>query len=93
MDSSSLSGIMKGVGGCFVGYEFTRFASIIITASYFWWRRRRRFGCFNFSTYEGIAKVAREAVGKERWIFKGIFAAVRGRKDRIIIFNDIIQIW
>ena len=32
------------------------------------------FGCFNFSTYEGIAKVARAAVGKERWIFKGIFA-------------------
>ena len=40
MDSSSLSGIMKGVRGCVVGYEFTRFASTIITASYFWWRRR-----------------------------------------------------
>ena len=26
MDSSSLSSIMKGVGGCVVGYEFTRFA-------------------------------------------------------------------
>ena len=51
------------------------------------------FGCSNFSTYEGIAKVARAAVGKERWIFKGIFAAVRGRKDRIIFFNDIIKIW
>ena len=35
MDSSSLSSIMKGVGGCVVGYEFTRFASTIITASYF----------------------------------------------------------
>ena len=23
MDSSGLSGIMKGVGGCVVGYEFT----------------------------------------------------------------------
>ena len=36
MDGSSLSSIMKGVGGCVVGYEFTRFASTIITASYFW---------------------------------------------------------
>ena len=50
-------------------------------------------GVLIFSTYEGIAKVARAAVGKERWIFKGIFAAVRGRKDRIIFFNDIIRIW
>ena len=40
MDSSSLSSIMKGVVGCVVGYEFTRFASTIITARYFWWRRR-----------------------------------------------------
>ena len=40
MDSSGLSGIMKGVGGCVVGYEFTRFAATIITASYFWRRRR-----------------------------------------------------
>ena len=40
MDSSGLSGIMKGVGGYVVGYEFTRFASTIITGSYFWWRRR-----------------------------------------------------
>ena len=38
-------------------------------------------------------KVARAAVGKERWIFKGIFAAVRGCKDRIIFFNVIIKIW
>ena len=29
-------------------------------------------------------KVAGAAVGKEKWIFKGIFAAIRGRKDRII---------
>ena len=36
MDSSGLSGIIKGVRGCVVGYEFTRFASTIITASYFW---------------------------------------------------------
>ena len=35
MDSSSLSSIMKGVEGCVVGYEFTHFASTIITASYF----------------------------------------------------------
>ena len=28
MDISGLSGIMRGVGGCFVDYEFTRFASI-----------------------------------------------------------------
>ena len=40
MDSSDLSGIMKCVGGCVVGYEFTRFASTIITANYFWWRGR-----------------------------------------------------
>ena len=40
MDSSGSSGITKVVGGCVVGYEFTRFASTIITASYFWWRRR-----------------------------------------------------
>ena len=39
MDSSGLSGIMKGAGGYVVGYEFTRFASTIITVSYFWWRR------------------------------------------------------
>ena len=30
MDSSGLSGIMKGVGGCVVGYELTRSASTII---------------------------------------------------------------
>ena len=41
----------------------------------------------------GIAKVVRAAVGKKRWIFKGIFAAVRGHKDRIIFFNDIIKTW
>ena len=35
MDSSGLSGIMKGVGGCVVGYELTRSTSTIITASYF----------------------------------------------------------
>ena len=40
MDSSGLSGIMTGVGGCVVGYEFTRFASTIIAASYFWRSRR-----------------------------------------------------
>ena len=34
MDSSGLSGFMKGVG-CVVGYELTRSASTIITASYF----------------------------------------------------------
>ena len=39
-----------------------------------------------------MAKVARAVVGKERWIFKGIFAAIRGRNDRIIFFNDIIKI-
>ena len=55
-----------------MGYEFTCFALTIITASYFWRRRRQSFGCFNFSTYEDIAKVAREAVGKKVWIFKGI---------------------
>ena len=92
MDSSGLSGIMKGVGGCVVGYEFTRFASTITTASYFWWRRRS-FGCFSFSTYEGIAKAARAVVSKKRWIFKGIFAAIRGRTNKIIFLNDIIKIW
>ena len=30
MDSSGLSGTMKGAAGCVVGYEFTRFASAII---------------------------------------------------------------
>ena len=40
MDSSSFSSIMKGVRGCVLGYEFTRFAWAIITASYFWWLRR-----------------------------------------------------
>ena len=40
MDGSSLSSIMKSVGGCVVSYEFTRFALTIVTASYFWWRRR-----------------------------------------------------
>ena len=46
-----------------------------------------------FSTYEGIANVVRVAAGKKRWIFKGIFAVIRGRKDMIIFFNDIIKIW
>ena len=36
-------------------------------------------------------KVARAAVGKERWIFKGIFAAVRGRKDRIIFLMILLK--
>ena len=35
--------------------------------------------------------MAREAVGKKRWI-KDIFAAIRGRKNRIIFVNDIIKI-
>ena len=43
-------------------------------------------------TYEGIAKVARAAVGKKRGIFKGIFAAIRGRKNKIIFLKDIIKI-
>ena len=59
----------------------------------YFWRRRGSFGRFNFSTYEGIAKLARTAVGEKRWNFKGIFAAIRGRKDRTTIFNDIIKIW
>ena len=33
MDSSSLSSIMKGVGGCVVGYEFTRFALSLVCCS------------------------------------------------------------
>ena len=86
IDSSGLSGITKGVGGCVVGYESALFALTIITASYFWWRKKRSFGCFNVSTYEGIANVAKTAVGKKRWIFKGIFAAIRGRKNKIIFF-------
>ena len=49
--------------------------------------------CFNFSTYKGIAKDARAVVGKKRWIFKCIFAAIRGSKDKIIFLNDIIKIW
>ena len=31
-----------------------------------------RFGRFNFSTYEGVAKVARAVVVKQMWIFKDI---------------------
>ena len=97
MDSSGLSGIMKDVvvvWGCVVGYEeFTHFASTIIPASHFWWRRRWSFGCFNFSTYEGIAKVKWAAVGKKRWIFKGIFAAIRGRMNRIIFLVSLLIYW
>ena len=37
-------------------------------------------------------KVARAAVDKKRWIFKGIFAAIRGRKNKIIFLNDSIKI-
>ena len=33
MDCSGLFGIMKGLGGCVVGYEFTRFAWTIIRIS------------------------------------------------------------
>ena len=32
---------------------------------------------------ESIAKVAMATVDKKRWIFKGIFAAIRGSKNRI----------
>ena len=32
-------------------------------------------------------------VGKKGWTFKGVFAATRGGKDRIIFFNGIIKIW
>ena len=39
---------------------------------------------------EGIAKVARAAVGKKRGTFKSISAAIRGRKDRIISFLMIL---
>ena len=90
MDSSGLSSVTKGVGGCIVDYEFTRFASSIIKASYFWWRRRCTFECFNFSTYEGIAKVARSAIGKKAWIFKGVFAA--SDKNRIILFMILLKL-
>ena len=38
-------------------------------------------------------KIAKAAVGKKRQIFKGTFAAIRGHKDGIIFFNDIIKIW
>ena len=31
--------------------------------------KKVKFGCFNFSAYKGIAKVARAAVGKKWWIF------------------------
>ena len=46
MDSSGLSGIMKGVGGCVVGYEFTRFASTIVTASFFLVEKKVKFLVF-----------------------------------------------
>ena len=49
------------------------------------------FECFNFSTYKGIAKVARAAVGKKRWIFKGIFPAIRGHKNRIIFLMILLK--
>ena len=94
MDISSLSSIMEGVGGCVVGYEFTRLHRPSLQRVIFGGEEGEVLaGCFNFSTYEGIAKVARVAVGKKRWILKGIFAAIRGRKDRIIFFNDVIKIW
>ena len=41
--------------------------------------------------YEGIAKVARVAVGKKRWIFKGIFAAIRDRKNKIIFLMMLLK--
>ena len=91
MDSSALSSIMEVV--LWAVNLPPLFTSTIITVSYFWWIRRWNFGCFNFSTYESIAKVARVAEGKKRWIFKVIFAAIRGHKNRIIVFNDIIKIW
>ena len=30
---------------------------------------------------------------QERWIFEGIFAAIRDRKNRIKFLDDIIKIW
>ena len=41
-------------------------------------------------THEGITKVARAAVGKKR-IFKGIFSAIRGRKNRIIFLMILLK--
>ena len=46
MDSSGLSSIMKGIGGCVVGYEFTCFASTIITASLFLLEKNVKFWVF-----------------------------------------------
>ena len=41
--------------------------------------------------YTYIAKVARAALGKKRWIFKGVFAVVRGRKNRIIVLMTLLK--
>ena len=66
VDSSGLSSIMKGVRDCVVGYEFTRFTLTIITASYFLVEKKVKLWVYNFSTYKGIAKVARAAVSKKK---------------------------
>ena len=36
-------------------------------------------------------KVSRAAVGKKRWIFEGIFEAIRGRKNRIIFLMILLK--
>ena len=46
MDSSVLFSMIKGVGGCAVGYEFISFASSIITASYFKMEKKVNFWVF-----------------------------------------------
>ena len=43
-------------------------------------------------TYEGIANVARAAVGKKVRIFKGVFAAIRGGKNRIIFLMILLKL-
>ena len=63
---------MKGIEGCVVGYEFTRFASTIITASFFFGGCVRGYceGCEGGGRQEEVGgrqkEVARAAVGKKR---------------------------
>ena len=90
MSSSGFSGFMESVR-C-RDYEFTRFASP--APRYFWRRKRQSFWCFHFSEYNDILKVARDAIGKKRYIFKVVFAAIRSDKNMhgIVIFDDVIEI-
>ena len=66
--------------------------SSVIAARYLLGRNKQSFGSFDFIKYEDIMKAARTAIGKKRQISKGVFAAIRSGKNRIVFIDDAIKI-